>query len=141
MRSAHNIKLFPQLEHTTIRVIFNVGPSLVKSELRLPTPISLSAAPPTKARVTMGNSPSDTFPSRALTSLSTSRSGTHNILSAQTRRFAMHNMRNHPWREPTSQISRYDRSLHSMSQPHAGSIQSCGVPFHIVHQDTAHHQS
>ena len=77
----------------TFPVIFNVGRSLVKSELRLPTPVSLSAAPPTKARVTMGNSPSDTFLSHALTSLSPSRSGIHNMLSAQTKRFAMHNMR------------------------------------------------
>ena len=42
---------------------------------------------------TMGNSPSDMFHSRAPTSLSTSRSGLHNILSAQTRHFVIHNMR------------------------------------------------
>ena len=96
-------------------------PSLVKSELRLPTPVSLSAAPLTKARVTTGNSLSDMLPSRALTSLYPSRSGIHNILSAQTRRFVMHNIRS---------VTRY--TLHCMFVANSRHEDHRGCPWTIA---------
>ena len=61
----------------------------VPHEIRAQTanPVSLSAAPPTKARVTMETHQVTRSIFHATTSLSTSCSGIQNMLSAQTRRF------------------------------------------------------
>ena len=75
-----------------IPVKTSVGASPMKSELRLPTPVLLSAAPPTKARVTMETHQVMHTVSRATTSLSTSCSGKQNMLSAHTSRYAIYNM-------------------------------------------------
>ena len=87
--SLHLLLLFPSyfpslLTSLLTSLLFLLLFSSVSYDLLFPIP---------HGSATMGNSSSDTFHSRAPTSLSTSRSGLHNILSAQTRHFAIHNIR------------------------------------------------